>query len=77
MSILEFLFVPLILIVVVLGPIWIIFHYGARWRAAKSLSSEDEAILRKLWDDAERMEKRIRTLEKILDAESPDWRERA
>ncbi|MEO3434806.1 envelope stress response membrane protein PspB [Inquilinus sp. CAU 1745] len=72
----EFLFVPVILILVIVAPLWLVLHYVTRWRATKTLSSEDEKMLVELWQSARRMEERIHTLETILDAESPGWRGR-
>ncbi len=69
------LFVPLVLFLSVVAPLWIIFHYVTRWRTAKTLSGEDEKMLQELWQSAARMEDRIRTLERILDAEAKGWRE--
>ena len=71
----DFLHVPLILLLAVVALIWIIAHYVTRWRTAKSLTGEDEKLIQELWESAERMEDRIRTLEKILDAEAPHWRD--
>lgn len=71
----EFLQLPLILLLAVVAPIWIIAHYVTRWRSAKMLSGEDEKLLQELWESATRMEDRIRTLENILDAEAPHWRD--
>ncbi len=65
-----------ILFVAVVLPIWIIAHYVTRWRTAKTLSGSEEAILVELRDTAEKMEGRMRSLERILDAEAPDWRTR-
>ncbi|MEK9661752.1 MAG: envelope stress response membrane protein PspB [Alphaproteobacteria bacterium] len=73
----EFLQVPLILLLAVVAPIWIVAHYITRWRAAKTLTGEDEKLIQELWESATRMEDRIRTLEKILDAEAPHWRDGA
>ncbi len=70
----EFLYVPLILLLVVVAPTWIIAHYVTRWRTAKVLSADDEKMLAELWDVAPKLESRINTLERILDAEAPDWR---
>ncbi|TVR83832.1 MAG: envelope stress response membrane protein PspB [Rhodospirillales bacterium] len=70
----DFLYVPIILFMVVIAPIWIIAHYVTRWRTAKVLSAEDEKMLAELWDLAPKLESRINTLERILDAEAPDWR---
>lgn len=69
----DFLYVPMILFLVIVAPIWIIAHYVTRWRTAKVLSAEDEKMLAELWELAPKMESRINTLERILDAEVPDW----
>ena len=66
-----------IVFLVVVLPIWIIAHYVTRWRTAKTLSSGEEQLLTELWESAEKMDGRIRNLERILDAEAPDWRTRA
>lgn len=72
----EFLFVPLVVFLSVVAPIWIIAHYVTRWRSAKTLSAEDEKMLAELWETAPRLEERLANLERILDAEVPDWRDR-
>jgi len=63
-----------ILFMVVVAPMMIIFHYVTKWKQSKTLTSEDEKILTELWDSAERIEGRIKNIERILDTESPDWR---
>lgn len=65
-----------IVFVAVVMPIWIIAHYGTRWRSSKAISDGDERLLGDLWETAGKMEERIRTLERILDQEAPDWRTR-
>ena len=70
----EFLHVPLVLFLVIVAPVWIISHYVTRWRTAKTLSAEDEKMLAELWELAPKMESGINTLERILDADVPDWR---
>lgn len=67
--------VPFVVFLVIVAPIWIIAHYVTRWRSNKSLSSEDERLLAELWATSEKMEQRIRNLERILDTEAPHWRE--
>ena len=69
-----FIGVALIVFVVFVAPIWVIAHYVTRWRTAKTLSAEDERVFAELWTSLERMESRINTIERILDAEAPDWR---
>lgn len=70
------LFVPLVLFVVVVLPLWLLLHYATRWRAARTLTAADEKMLEELWAGIRRMEDRIATLETILDADAPGWRER-
>ena len=76
MGFFAFLFVPLILFLALVAPIWIIAHYLTSWRTAKTLSSEDETLLAELWANANKTEQRIRNLERILDAEAAEWREK-
>ncbi len=71
----EFLHLPLVLFLVIVAPVWIVSHYMTRWRTAKILSAEDEKMLAELWELAPRLESRINNLERILDAEVPDWRQ--
>lgn len=68
--------VPTLLVTVCL-PLWIIFHYITKWKTAKGLTTEDEKMLKEIWDSTNRMEDRIKTLERILDVEAPHWRGRA
>lgn len=65
-----------VLFMVIVAPLIIIFHYTTKWKQSKNLTSEDEKILTELWDSAERIESRIKNIERILDADSPDWRAR-
>lgn len=66
--------IGLILALTIVAPLWIVFHYVTRWRTSKTMTKEDEKILRDLWQTAERMETRVANLERILDAEAPGWR---
>jgi phage shock protein B len=67
-------FVVAVVFLAIVAPIWIIFHYITKWRIAKTLSADDETMLSDLWHSAQKMEDRIRQLERILDAEAPGWR---
>lgn len=66
-----------ILFLVVVAPIWIVAHYATRWRTARMLSRDQERILADLYESARRMEDRMQSLERILDAEAPGWRGKA
>lgn len=72
----EVLFVPIVLFLVIVAPIWLILHYATRNSANRRLNSKDEALMEDLHDTARKMEERIHTLERILDADSPNWRSR-
>jgi phage shock protein B len=65
-----------ILLVTVCAPLWIIFHYITKMKTAKGLTPEDETMLTEVWESTKKMEDRIVTLERILDIESPSWRQR-
>lgn len=70
--------VPLILFLVVVVPIWLVLHYRSKRRVdsttAQAIGTEGDVT--ELWQAARRMEERIRTLERILDADTPNWRGR-
>jgi len=72
----AFAFVLGIIFLTVVAPIWIVAHYLTRWRRSRRLSAGDEKSLGELYDTARRMEGRIASLERVLDAEAPGWRTR-
>lgn len=65
---------PLIVFMVVVAPLWLILHYRSKKHASEGLSGEDHQKLQELVGRAEQMQDRIVTLERILDAEAPQWR---
>jgi phage shock protein B len=66
--------VAVILSLAVVAPIAIITNFIAKMSSRKGLSAEDEKMLADLWEDATRMEERLRSLERILDADHATWR---
>jgi phage shock protein B len=66
-----------ILLLTVCFPLWIVFHYVTKMKTAKGLTAEDEKMLSEVWESTNRMEERIKTLERILDIEAPNWRGRS
>lgn len=74
MDIHEIIFVPLILFMIFVAPIWVIMHYRSKNKIGQGLSDQELAQLNDLAQRAEKMADRIKTLEAILDAESPKWR---
>lgn len=49
-----------------------VFHYVTLWRKQKTLEPDDERMLEDLWRSAKRMERRIETLEKLVDNNPED-----
>jgi phage shock protein B len=64
----------LIVLISVLGPIWIVFHYKAKAGKGLMLSANEAAMVNNLGQTAQRLEQRVATLERILDTEVPAWR---
>lgn len=71
----NFLFVPSILFMVVVAPIWIVMHYRSVHRSSRALSSEDRATLEHMLETVDTLTERIATLESLLDADHPEWRD--
>jgi phage shock protein B len=69
-------FVPTVVFLVVVAPLWITLHYRSKQRAQSSLSDDERQSLEQLGVRAEQMGERIATLESILDSETPGWRNR-
>ena len=54
---------------------WIFMHYKYRDRKTSGFTEDESRQLQELLNIADSMADRIKTLEAILDAESPDWRD--
>lgn len=67
--------VPIIFFAAVI-PLWLILHYVTKWKSSKAITADDENLLIDLRDSAEKLEQRLKTMERILDDEIPDWRRR-
>jgi len=53
---------------------WVIFHYITKWKTAATLTTADENLLEELHDLARRLDDRMCTIERIVQAENPNWR---
>jgi phage shock protein B len=54
---------------------WLIFHYITKWKQAKTLTVGDEQLLDELHDMARRLDERLCTIERIMDADNPNWQQ--
>jgi len=74
----EDVLVPLIVVpVLFIGFPWLIFHYMTKWRQAKTLTQSDERLLDEMHEAARRLDDRLNTIERIMTAENPNWRQQA
>lgn len=71
------LIVPMILFLIFVAPVWLIMHYRSQRQVSQGLTESEIANLNNLAHKAELLGERVKTLESILDAESPDWRTKA
>ena len=72
----EEIVIPIIAIsVLFLGLPWLIFHYVTKWKSSASLTGADEKLLDELHDMARRLDERLCTIERIMSAENPNWRQ--
>lgn len=69
-------FVPTVIFLCFVAPVWIFMHYRSKQKTQSTLSDAERFELESLSSQAERMVERIETLEAILDSETPGWRKR-
>ena len=65
----------LAIITLFIGLPWLIFHYMTKWKQAKTLTDSDERLLDDLHEAARRLDDRLCTIERIMTAENPNWRQ--
>jgi phage shock protein B len=76
MNMAVFFFVPVIIFMGLVAPLWLILHYFSKRRSAKGLAEEDRVELDDLLKTADQLTDRIEILERILDVDSPNWRDK-
>ena len=70
------IFVPIALFATLfIGLPWLILHYLTKWKSGRGISQQDEALLDELHDLARRLDQRIETVERIMAAENPNWKD--
>ena len=67
---------PIVIFMIFVAPIWLILHYRSKKQVNQGLSDEEYLRLQDLANKAEQMSDRIKTLEAILDSETPQWRDK-
>ena len=69
------MFVPTILFLVIVAPLWITMHYRSVNRSSRSLSQEDRESIEHMLVTVDKLTERIGALESILDVDHPQWRQ--
>jgi phage shock protein B len=57
-----------------IGLPWLIFHYVTKWKSQATITTEDENLLDELHELARRLDERMNTIERIVQADNPNWR---
>ena len=63
-----------IVAILFLGMPMVVMHYALQLKRTRSLSEEDEQLMDALQEKARKLEARLHSVERILDAENPHWR---
>ena len=72
----EDVLVPAIVVgILFLALPWLIFHYVTKWKTAARLTGGDEKLLDEMYDAARRLDDRLCSIERIMTAENPNWRQ--
>jgi phage shock protein B len=72
----EDFFGPIVICsILFIGLPWILFHYITKWKTTATITGADEKLLDELYDLARRLDDRLCTIERIMTAENPSWRQ--
>ena len=71
----DFIVAMVAVVSIFIGAPWLIFHYITKWKTAKTLTGADEQLLDDLHDAARRLDDRLCSIERIMTAENPEWRQ--
>jgi phage shock protein B len=72
----EEVIIPIMIVgMLFIGLPWLVFHYVTKWKGQATLTTDDEKMLDELHDLARRLEDRMLTIERIMAAENPGWKQ--
>ncbi len=67
--------VPMTLLMLMVALTWIVLHYRSLNQSSRSLTEEDQQSLDAMLVAVDQLADRIESLESILEADHPDWRQ--
>jgi len=71
----SFMTTPLVIFLIFVAPIWLVLHYRSKKQSNQGLSSDDQKKMKTLIEHTQTLQKRLVSLEQILDKEAPNWRQ--
>ena len=72
----EDVLLPLVICsILFIGLPWLVFHYVTKWKQTATITGADEKLLDDLCDLAKRLDDRLCSIERIMTAENPNWRQ--
>ncbi len=72
----EDVLLPLVICsILFIGLPWLVFHYVTKWKQTATITGADEKLLDDLYDLAKRLDDRLCSIERIMTAENPNWRQ--
>jgi phage shock protein B len=58
-----------------IGLPWLILHYLTKWKSGRGISQQDEMLLDDLHEMARRLDGRLESIERIIAADNPNWKD--
>jgi len=72
----EEVLIPILVVgILFIGLPWLVFHYVTKWKQAATITGADEKLLDDLHEMARKLDDRLCTIERIMTAENPNWRQ--
>jgi phage shock protein B len=69
-------FVPVAVVgMLFIGLPWLILHYLTKWKSGRGISQQDEILLDDLHEMARRLDNRLDSIERIIAADNPNWKD--
>ncbi|PZN96534.1 MAG: envelope stress response membrane protein PspB [Alphaproteobacteria bacterium] len=72
----EDVLLPIVIVgMLFIGLPWMILHYLTKWKSGRGISQQDEVLLDDLHEMARRLDGRLNSIERIIAAEDPTWKD--
>lgn len=71
----DFFMLATILGILFIGLPWLVLHYLTRWKSGQGITQQDEVLLDDLHEMARRLDDRLHSIERIIAADDPNWKD--